>query len=109
MFGFEQIPTIGRIVHYRLTAEEADKINKRVADAQRLMHKHRSQATGVIVHVGNTAYEGDTLPMMIVKTWGDEPGSAVNGQVMLDGNHALWMTSVSVGEGPGTWSWPAKA
>ena len=45
---------------------------------------------------------------MIVRTWGELANGAVQLQVFLDGNDVLWATSVCVGEGPGTWSWPAK-
>jgi hypothetical protein len=43
--------------------------------------------------VGNPANGGDVYPMLITRPWGDTPTSAVNGQVFLDGNDALWVTS----------------
>ena len=100
------IPTIGRIVHYRLTAEDAEKINRRRTDAQANMDRHREHKTGAQVHVGNVVVEGHCFPMMIVQVWGNTEESAVNGQVMLDGNDLFWATSRCVGEGPGTFSWP---
>lgn len=116
----EQIPTVGRIVHYRLSEQDAAQINRRrtngksIADRMQLLvhttgdEKLVGWPVGAQAHIGNEAREGDTLPMMIVKTWGDTPTSAVNGQVFLDGNDVLWATSVCVGEGPRTFSWPTR-
>lgn len=88
-----QIPTAGRIVLYRLSEDDVKAIMK-----------HRQDGTGR--HRGNKPNVGDEYPMMIIRPWSDQPGSCVNGQVFLDGNDNLWVTSVSVGEGPRTWSWP---
>jgi hypothetical protein len=125
----EQIPSIGRIVHYRLSADDAAQINRRRTNAHsiaaRLLWgpngKHtdavmahsddgslRAWPAGAQAHIGNEAHEGDTLPMLIVKCWGDTSTSSVNGQVFLDGNDVLWATSVAVGEGPRSWSWPTR-
>lgn len=104
-----QVPNIGRIVHYTLTYADAERINKRRLDAQRSMHDHRETSNGVAVHVGNPVTEGDVFPMMITKVWGPkEPSAWVNGQVFLDGNDTLWVTSVGVGDGFGTFAWPSR-
>ena len=92
------VPTVGRIVHYMLSAENAAAINAWRAA------KHAPLAD----FDGNEAHEGDVLPMLIVRTWGPTPESAVNGQVFLDGNGSLWVTSTSVGEGPGRFAWPGR-
>lgn len=104
----EQIPTIGRVVHYTLSEDDAKRINKRREDAIASAHEHKMnpEATGKQVHVGNTAREGDVYPMIIVRVWGTQPGSAVNGQVLLDGNDTFWVTSVAVGEGARRFAWP---
>lgn len=102
-----QVPTIGRIVYYTLSADDAEAINRRRADAQARIEAHRTAKTGVQIHWGNHAAEGMQCPMLIVKVWGADPGSAVNGQVFLDGNDVFWATSRCVGEGPGTFAWPA--
>ena len=44
--------------------------------------------------------------MIIVRVW---PDNLVNGHAVLDGNDALWVTSVPEGEHPGTWAWPPRA
>jgi len=102
-------PTIGRTVLYRLSADDAVKINKRRADARANLDNHRVAANGVQIHVGNSASEGQELPMVITAVWGNTPDSLVNGQVALDGNDIFWATSVGAGEGPGTWSWPQRS
>lgn len=98
-------PTIGRIVHYRLSDQDAAQINKRRADASAHMAEHRENSNGVVVHVGNSVQAGDVYPLVITRTWG---GSAVNGQVLLDGSDTLWVTSVTEGEGLRNWSWPPR-
>lgn len=90
------IPSVGRIVHYRLSDQDAAMITRRRNDADRHLAEHRDNANGVIVHVGNTVRAGDVYPMMIVRVWNDQPSEAdaVQGQVFLDGNDTLWKTSV---------------
>ena len=97
------MPTIGQVVHYKLTAEEAEAINRRRrhADESRVVHQH----TGTVVHTGNPAGSGDVYPMIITKvsaTNADE-ASAVNGQVFLDGDDTLWVTSALQGSEMGQW------
>jgi hypothetical protein len=87
------VPAVGRIVRYTLSSHDADAVNIRRRD-------------GSMIHFGNAVEEGDTYPMVITRVWGDQPESAVNGSVFLDGNDLLWVTSVQVGTGPRTWSWP---
>jgi len=95
----------GRIVRYRLTAEQADQTNARRQDALRNIDAMRSARPGFQVHVGNTCSEGDVCPLIVVRVW---PGDSVNGQAFLDGNDALWVTSVKQGDGPGFWHWPPR-
>ncbi len=90
-------PTIGRIVHYRLSKEDVDAIQRR-----------RARVSDPQVLFGNAVKEGDTFPAMIVRAWGEQPTSAVQLQVYLDGNDTHWATSVQVGEGPRTYSWPER-
>lgn len=122
----EQIPSIGRIVHYRLSADDATQINRRrttsksIADRMKLeldrLNHERDEGVqafawpaGAQAHIGNAVHEGDTFPLLITKVWGDNPSSAVNGQAYLDGNDVLWVTSACVGDGPRTFSWPVRA
>jgi hypothetical protein len=100
------IPSVGRIVHFKITAGCAAEINKRRSDAS--TSKIAATNSGAVVHVGSKANEGDVYPLLITRLWTDEPGeqSAVNGQVFLDGNDSLWVTSAQQGDGIGQWSDP---
>ncbi len=118
----EQVPSLGRIVHYRLSADDAVQINRRrtsgVSIATRMKTFAQSAQDGPEVvygwpagaqaHIGNEVSEGDTFPMIITRVWGDTPTSAVNGQVFLDSNDVFWATSRMVGDRPGTFSWPIR-
>lgn len=92
------IPTVGRIVHYTLSEQDADAINRRRKDAANNATAIREDATGYIAHTGNQVEAGQVYPLVITRVWGDQPGSAVNGQVLLDGNDTFWATSTSLGE-----------
>lgn len=92
----DPVPTIGRIVLYTLTEQDADAIkDRRVSSTE----------------TGNTVAAGDVFPMLIVRVWGDDPGpdAVVNGRVFLDGTDTLWVTSVQVGAGPRHFTWPVKS
>lgn len=107
------IPTIGRIVHYTLTSEDASQINRRRTTAAHIKDRMQPMASpawpeGAQAHIGNDAAEGQIYPMIITRVWGKDESSSVNGQVFLDGNDVLWKTSVQVDNGPGTFTWPVK-
>lgn len=104
----EQRPTIGRIVDYTLSEQDAAAISSRRQQDQAAARdvvgqRYCGQPSG-----GNQVSAGDVFPLIITRVWGDQPGSAVNGQVLLDGNDLLWVTSVSLGEGPRHFAWPAR-
>jgi hypothetical protein len=100
------MPTIGRIVLYRLTEQDAGKINKRRDDARKNMLEHQARADGSQIHVGNRVNAGEEVAMVIVAVHGP---AMVNGKCLLDGSDDYWATSVKAGEGPGTWSWPVRS
>ena len=90
------IPTIGRIVHYTLSATDVSTMAARRGTSAGSLH-------------GNSLAEGDVYPMMIVRVWSPgNPTAAVNGQVYLDGDDILWVTSVCVGTGVRTFAWPVR-
>lgn len=93
--------TVGRIVHYILNQADADAINRR----RSAKPNWPEWPEGAIAHVGNTAQNGDTLPMIVCRVWGE---AGVNGQVFLDGNDSLWVTSRHEGNDPGDWHWPVR-
>jgi len=104
-------PIIGRIVHYRLTAEQARIINSRRV---------------VSVFHGNWASADQVCPMIVTAIWplkyvdgarlaihaeggAYESSVGVNGQVLLDGNDSLWVTSAPHHrELHGCWFWPPR-
>lgn len=93
------VPSVGRIVHYRLTEADAARV---------LLHRRHhtvevpwsnEHGSGVARHAafeGNAPKGGDVYPMLITRVWSPEPteGDCVQGQVFLDGNDSLWVTSV---------------
>lgn len=89
-------PTVGRIVHYRLSEYDAKLIDEQtpyVVDGRQ---------------VRNAVRAGTVLSALIVQAWGDKPGSAVNLKVFLDGAGEYWATSRHAGDGEGCWSWPPR-
>jgi hypothetical protein len=108
--------TIGRIVLYRLTEQDAAQINRRRTSGQSIAERISKNTDngshwplGAQAHIGNTAYVGEVCPLIIVRVWPNEYGEGsdgVNGQVWLDGNDQLWVTSAREGTTPGTWAWP---
>lgn len=83
-------PTIGRIVHYRLSDEDVARI--RALPTPRF----------------NPANPGDTYPAMVVRVFESATDGGANLQVFIDGQAQLWITSAKPGDGPGTWSWPPR-
>ena len=84
-------PSTGRIVHYRLSESDLAAIKE--------WRKSR-------VGMHNDHAVGQVLPMIIVRVHGDHANAAVNGQVFLDGDDTLHVSSRLVGEVPGTYAWP---
>lgn len=115
-------PWLGDMVVYRLTRSDAEKINRRRTDgdsiADRIKRKVHVQGArvgdegyqpywpvGAQAHIGAPVEEGQSFPMMVVKTNGT---STVNGQVFLDGNDVYWVQIVDNGPKPGQWYWPDR-
>lgn len=121
----DQQPSIGRIVHYRLSANDAEQISRRRTTGASIA-KRMQQAVpsadgtaepiygwpaGAQAHIGNSVSAGDIVPLMVVRVWPDEFGPGipgVNGQASLDGNDVLWITSAREGTEHGQWSWPPR-
>lgn len=104
-------PSIGRTVHYTLDEHDANQVNRRRNDA--LQNTAARAADGAQVHTGNRAAAGQVFPLVITRVFADPADvteqTAVNGQVLLDGNDTLWVTSRTQGEGLGRWREPARA
>jgi len=79
-------PQVGIAVQYRLGPN----------DVLRIMQARTS------ANQGNTVNVGDVCAATVVRNW----GSSANLKVQIDGNDVdLWVTSMSEGEGPYTWSY----
>lgn len=105
--GVDRAPRIslGRTVHYTLSAHDAERINQR---RQRPTSQDDPPwPQGAMAHVGNSVGEGDVFPLVVTRVWDADHGT-VNGQVQLDGSDTLWVCSVTPGEGPCHWFWPPR-
>lgn len=104
------IPSIGRTVHFKLADYDVKEIERRRADAR--ASRISADKTGAQVHVGNPTSAGDVYPMLITRVWAPPEQvtetTAVQGQVFLDGNDVLWVTSVQQGDGEHQWSAPPR-
>lgn len=107
-------PTIGRIVHYVLSEEDAAQINRRRTNgasiAERLTRARWHE--GAQAHIGNSAFVGMILPAIVVSSFGDSEDPPINLQVFLDGNDTFWATSrhLRIGDQKGGfWQWPPTA
>lgn len=98
--------SIGRIVHYVVGANDAAEASRR--RVQGAGHGE-GWPQGAQAHTGNPVSEGGHLPMIITSVHGD--AGMVNGQVFLDGNDSLWVTSRDYSEEhkAATWHWPERA
>lgn len=75
------IPTIGQFVAYTLSQGDVDQIRANRGTSGNSLR-------------GNAPAAGEVYPMLITRTWGPpSERTAVNGQVVLDGNDTLWVTS----------------
>ena len=102
------MPTIGRIVHYKLTSDEVAAINRRRVPG--VGHSENWPA-GAQAHIGNPVHEGMDVAAIIVAVWPNEFGEGVYGlnlQCLLDGTDSFWTTSKKEGTLPGEWVWPPR-
>ena len=103
-------PTIGQIVHYRISDYDAQEINRRRTDAGAFtrtlagsINPGEHGRTGHVLHSGNSVSEGQVYPAFVVATFG---GTSANLHVLLDGNDTFWATSRTEGSEPGQWYRP---
>jgi hypothetical protein len=97
-----RVPAVGDVVLYTLSDGNAQSINGRRTDATRNV---TAATDGSQIYTGNRVSAREVYPMVITRVWGTTPQSAVNGQVLLDGNDVLWATSISAGDGEGHFAW----
>lgn len=83
----QQQPSIGRIVHYRLSEADVKEHDQRL----------------------NGQKPGDLCPAMIVRVFSTDDVGTSNLRVFPDGpRDTIWKTSVTRGSEPGQWDWPAR-
>jgi hypothetical protein len=122
--------SIGRTVLYKLTEQNVAEITRRrttgTSIAARIQKGNtrlakveglsvnvdvESWPLGAQAHIGNPHHVGQVLPLTVCVVWPNEYGpnyDGVNGQVLLDGNDTLWVTSIKEGAENGTWAWPVR-
>ena len=119
-------PTVARIVHYKLTAQDAEQINRRRTSGGSIADRLKTEKwpRGAQAHIGNGVSVGQVVPLIVTAVWPEEYASnvrlahhpegtkyespfGVNGQVLLDGNDSFWVTSAPQHPAlDGCWSWP---
>lgn len=100
-------PTIGRIVNYKLSAEDAEQINRRRTHAKAIADRIKEDKwpIGAQAHIGNAVTAGQEFPMIIVAVWSE---TCVNGQVFLDGTDNYWALSRLSGDEEQQWKFPTR-
>lgn len=91
---------IGSLLHYFLTKDDIDKIT---ASRDAIASVHSRFIEDSVGPEGNPHYEGDVVAMIVTAVHSSD---CVNGQLVLDGNDSLWVTSRTKGEGVGQWQEP---
>lgn len=79
------IPTPGRIVEYTLGQQDVHTITEQRKDQIGSGREPKNY--------GNDPRLGDRYPLVITRVFDAENNGKVNGQVLLDGNDTLWVTS----------------
>lgn len=94
-------PTVGRMVYYKLSASEAQDVNRRREgfDAQAGHWPATAQR-----HIGNPVSENDIFPAVIIRV-GENGEDTVNLKVLLDGSDNLWVKNAYQGQEGGQWDW----
>ena len=102
------VPYLGSVVIYRLTAADAEAINRLRTTDEKIAKRVAIEnwCIGAQAHIGNKARASQEFPMMVVAISKGENSTVVNGQVFLDGNDVLWVQGVSEGPRNGKWYWP---
>lgn len=88
-------PSPGRIVHYMLSDQDAEQINRRRTTGPSIAERigQDKWPLGAQAHIGNEARGGDVCPAMIVRVLSASDVGTSNLQVFLDGNDTFWATS----------------
>lgn len=103
------VPSVGRTVHLRLSDAQVGQINRR-RQASIDVGGSGPEPQYDKLFSGNSVTSGDIFPLLITKIWSASPDETtpVNGQVFLDGDDSLWVTSATQGELAGQWFEPPR-
>ena len=85
--------SLGATHEYTLTDADVERIMRRRNDAKDAIANNAVGNTGFVLHFGNDVKAGDVYPLIVTRVWDN---NKVNGQVLLDGNDCLWVTSVAL-------------
>lgn len=101
------VPTVGRIVNFKLNQQNVDEITRRRTTSQSISERitEGKWPLGAQAHIGNPVRAGQIVPMIITAVWSE---SCVNGKVILDGSDSYWVTSVLQGDQEFNWNWPER-
>lgn len=97
-------PSVGRIVHYRLSKGDVAEINRR----RKRFTEAPSQSWGFQAHTGNQVHAGDVFPAVVVRIFEGNDVGTCNLSVLLDGSDTYWATSRKPGDEDGQWFWPPR-
>lgn len=83
--------TVGRIVHYVLSGEDCQKINRRRVDPAyiRMLISLGQWIAGTQAHVGSEVFPGDHIPAVVTRLVNG--ASIVGLKCLLDGNDDYWV------------------
>ncbi|MEU9208561.1 hypothetical protein AB0D27_11545 [Streptomyces sp. NPDC048415] len=90
-------PTIGRVVHYRLSEEDVTRCQ------QQLSHNPPE-----LLKQFNEPRAGQTYAAIVTSVTVHPDHPDVNLRVILDGPYDFFAHSRVQGEEPGTWAWPER-
>lgn len=88
--------SLGRVVHYRLSAGDVKAIDEQYPIGDPIVHR-------------NAVREGQLCAADVVAVFTPSEANTANLKVKLDGNVTYWATSRIEGTEPGTWMWPLRA
>ncbi len=97
---------LGDVVHYTLTGDDANAINRRRTDGASISDRQFKGMwhPGAQAHIGEPVAEGDRVPMTVTKIEMQETGECLaSGQCILNGTDSFWVRKAAPGDGPGRW------
>jgi hypothetical protein len=92
-------PSVGRIVHYRLTEMDTDHI-----EAKRAAARRRTKFTDGWPKANDVQID-QCYAMVIVAVGSND---LINGKVLLDGEDEFWLNCPPEGDDAGCWHWPER-